>query len=164
MKSIIPWRNKRGTDSGDVALAPISRFRNEFDRLFDRFFRDPWSLAEDWTERGAGWLPSLDVSETDTEITVRAEVPGVKPDDLDVSVTGNVLTLSGEKKSTSESKDENSFHSECFYGSFRRSVTLPTEVDPEKIDARHAQGVLTIRMKKRHPTAARRVKVVSSDK
>ena len=97
--NLIPWRNKErengGTGTSELAAwRPYDEFRTEMDRLFNRFF------SEDlWGDSGAlaRW-PALDVSEDEKSVTVRAEVPGIEPKDLEVSVTGNVLTISGESK------------------------------------------------------------------
>ena len=102
---------------------------------------------EPFSQLGA-WAPQLDISETDKEVTIRAEVAGVDPKDLDVSITGNVLTLSGEKKDETEERGENYFHSERTFGSFRRSVQLPASVDPDSVSADHCNGVLCIHLKK----------------
>ena len=131
--ALIPWRHKRHQNGGS-ALAPLDSFRNEVDRLFDSFFGDPFGLVETGFGATGEWLPTLDVSETENEVTVRAEVPGVKAEDLDVTVSGDMLVLSGEKKETTEKKDKNYWHSESRYGSFRRQVRLPTEVDSENVE------------------------------
>src|SRR5947207_2861712 len=101
--SLIPWKNKRKDGNGSE-LAPLGELRHEMDRLFDNFMRDPWgSMTETFGGRRQ-WLPTIDVAEDDTEVTVRAELPGVDPNDLEVTVTDNVPTLSGEKKERTEKK------------------------------------------------------------
>jgi HSP20 family protein len=145
--SLIPWRNKRHEERGDLRL---TEFRHEVDRLFDTFLREPLG----WGERAWSdfWNPSLDVSEDERSVTVRVEVPGVKPEDISISVTGNTLVLAGEKKESDERKGVGFCHTERRFGSFRRNVMLPPGIDPEKVTANYAHGVLTVRLEKT-PTA-----------
>ncbi len=92
-------------------------------------------------------------------MTVRAELPGIDPKDLDVTVTGNQLVLSGEKKESSEHDGKDFYHSETRYGSFRRMIPLPDGVDTENVDAQYANGVLTLHLKKTAPAAQKRIEV-----
>ena len=154
--SLIPWRNKhQETQRGD--LAPLSEFRREVDRLFDSFLREPFA----WSDWGfsSPWNPSLDVRETDDAVMVRAEVPGVKPDEINISLAGNVLTLSGEKKETEEKQGNGFHHCERRFGAFRRDVTLPPGIDTDTVTADYAQGVLTVKIGKSPEAAARRIPV-----
>ena len=155
--NLIPWRSKR-EDSDRGELAPWDSFRSEFDQFFESFFRDPLGLAE-VSFGTAPWAPSLDVSESEKEVTVRAELPGVKPEDLDISVAGNMLVLAGEKKESSEREAEGFYCAERRFGSFRRAVRLPTEVDADKVTAEYQDGVLTIRLQKSELVQARRIAV-----
>ena len=155
--TLIPWRQKE--QEGGRRLAPVDSFRHEMDRLFDSFFRGPFGLAETGFGPLAEWSPTLDVSENESTVTVRAELPGVKPEDLDVTVTGDTLVLSGEKKESSEKQDKNVWHSESRYGSFRRQVRLPAEVDPDQVEAKYANGVVEIRLTKSQATKAKRIAV-----
>ncbi len=156
--SLIPWRSKQQEPvAGEPS--PLGALRNEIDRLFDSFVREPLGNVE-WPFMAEGkWAPALDVAESESELTIRAEVPGIVPDDLSVTLTGNQLVLSGEKKESTERKDREFYQSESRYGSFRRTVTLPEEVDRENIDAECANGVLTIRLTKIKPTPPKRVTV-----
>lgn len=155
--TLIPWRNKLRERRPDAA--PLAAFRSEFDRLFDSFVREPFGGLE-WpfgSERG--WSPAIDVAESEDEITVRAEVPGLEPQELDVTLSGNHLILAGEKKETSEKKAKDFYHTESRYGAFRRSVPLPQTVDSESVAAECANGVLVIRLKKSPPASVKRVDV-----
>jgi HSP20 family protein len=153
--SLIPWRNKRHETRGE--LAPLTEFRHEVDRLFDSFLREPLG----WSERGWNdlWNPSLDVSEDEKSVTVKVEVPGVKPDDINLSVTGNTLVISGEKKESQERKGDGFYHTERRFGSFRRNVMLPPGVDGDKVTADYAQGVLTVRLEKSPEAMPRKILV-----
>lgn len=156
--NLIPWKNKKQED--DVFdMAPMSGFRSELDRLFDRMLRNPWAGFNGLTESIGAWNPSLDVTETENEVVVRAEVPGVSAGDLDVRVSANTLTLSGEKKDSTEDKREGYYRTERRYGSFRRSIQLPSSVDSEKVSAEHKDGVLTIRLQKSESVQSKRIKV-----
>jgi HSP20 family protein len=145
----------------------LARLRDEMDRTFDRFFSDPWaglSLIEPKALRAEGWLPAMDVSETDSEVTVRAEIPGIAAKDLDIAISGTTLTVSGEKEESEEKKDENYYQCECRYGSFRRVVELPDTIDAEKISAESDNGVLTIHIGKRPGTKTKKVEVKATSK
>ena len=156
--TLIPWKSKsRGTALQEWAPGPmIGRFRTEMDRLFDRFFEEPWAAAEETLPR---WAPSLDVSETDKEISIRAEVPGVAPADLEVTVSNNILTISGHKKEYSEQEGENVYHCERCFGAFHRSIELPAGADADKVAAEERDGVLTVRIPKLASARGRRIPV-----
>lgn len=101
----------------------------------------------------------MDVAETESDIVVKAEVPGLDKDDISLSLQGDILTIRGEKKD--ERKEEKGSYRllERRYGSFQRTVTLPTGVDPEKIEAKFRNGVLTIKMPKTEETRARKIEI-----
>ena len=159
--TLVPWRGKRREDQLEETglSSPIDYFRSEMDRLFDRFFGRETSMPFFGGGPRAGWAPSLDVSEDDTSVTVRAEVPGLDPKDLEITVSGQVLSLAGEKRETSESKGENYFHTERRFGSFRRSVQLPTPVDTDKVSAEHKNGVVIIVLHKQQSAVPKRIPV-----
>lgn len=128
MARLIPWRE---------SAKSLDAFRREMDRLFDRFFdMIPFSEQE--------FVPSVDVSETANEVVVQAEIPGIDPKDLDISLNGRLLTLKGEKKSEHEEKKENYHKIERKYGAFSRTLELPADVDPDKVEANYKDGVLKI--------------------
>lgn len=121
----------------------LARLHGEMDDLFDSFFRGldrPFAGYKAW--------PAIDVAEEEDAILVRAEVPGCKAEDIEISVYGNILTISGEKKLSEEKKEKGYYHVESTYGSFRREVSLPTDVDQAKIDAVCKDGVLSITLPK----------------
>ncbi len=92
--------------------------------------------------------PQIDVTERDGEIRVRAELPGVDEDDIDVSLSGNVLSIRGEKRSETEDRGKDHYRHECYYGSFQRTIPLPCEVERDKVEARFRKGVLTVMLPK----------------
>ncbi|MCX7920320.1 MAG: Hsp20/alpha crystallin family protein [bacterium] len=118
--------------------------RDEMDRLFDNFFARIG-------ERGAfdtSWAPSVDIYETKDAVVIDAELPGIKQNDISVTVSDNVLTIKGEKKQEKEVKEENYHRVERAYGSFSRSFTLPVGVQSDKIKASYKDGVLKITLPK----------------
>jgi len=159
--SLIPWRNKsRSTEIGESdEQSPLQRFRDEIDHTFERFFRDPWSALETGLTAHGAWGPAVDVAESDSEVTVRAEIPGMDPEHLDISIQNNRLILAGEKEEAREGQGQDYAYSECRYGSFRRTIQLPSEVDPDKATATHKNGVLTIRIEKNPSEKPRRIEV-----
>jgi len=105
--------------------------------------------------------PAVDVVDHDTTIEIRAEVPGCEPDDIEITLNGDTLTLSGEKKHSLEKQEKDFYHVESSYGSFRRDVHLSAEVDMEKIDAVCDKGVLTLTCPKQAKAKTFKVKVKS---
>ena len=123
MNSLIPWG-----EHGE-----LTRFRREMDRLFDRFCEGwPFKLPAE----GREWAPSVDMCETAKDVVVKAEIPGMHPKDIDVSVHGDVLTMRGERKREQEEKGESFHRIERSYGVFSRSIRLPAEVDAGKVMGR----------------------------
>jgi HSP20 family protein len=158
--NLVPWKNKSG-ETPEGRLSPLTEFRSEMNRLFDSFLREPLGNLGDSVASWNRWAPALDVSESDTAITVRAEVPGVDPNEIDITVTGDRLTISGEKKETVEKKDRDTYHRESRYGSFSRTLPLPASVDPQHVTATHANGVLTITLQKTPAAQAKKIVVKS---
>jgi HSP20 family protein len=103
-------------------------------------------------EHNGGFSPRIDISEDDKNIFVEAEIPGVKKDELKLTLHDNILTIKGEKKKESEKRDKNYYRSERSYGSFQRSITLPVEVDSNKVDAKFDNGTLILKIEKLQPT------------
>ncbi|MHC5055953.1 MAG: Hsp20/alpha crystallin family protein [Planctomycetota bacterium] len=148
----LPWRRGRKAD----VEHPVTRFRNEMDRMFENYLGG-WLPA---TLSGEGpWGPALDVRETENEVIVDVEIPGLEPADLDVSVTDGRLTVKGEKKLESEETRGDYRLAERSYGSFSRSVSLPAPVEVEKAEAVHKQGVLTITLPKTEKSKAKKIEV-----
>ena len=113
-----------------------------FSRLFDDFFAPFVGTGK--LETAEGMLPSVDIYEKENKIFINAELPGVAKEDIHVDVKGRLLTLSGESKSDNEVKDENNYRRERRYGKFERTFNLAFEIDPEKIEARYENGVLSL--------------------
>ena len=132
--------------------------RNAMDRLFDSAFSgEPW----EW-QPFAHELP-LDVSENQEEYLVKASLPGINPDDLEVTINDRTLTIKGEFKAEETRKDVHYHLRERRYGSFARSITLPTLVKSDAIEARYDAGVLTLRLPKTEEVKAKRISVRSGE-
>jgi HSP20 family protein len=143
---LIPWRPFGGE---------LDSFRREMDRLWERFIGErPFAR-----KNGEQWLPSVDVSETKDSIVVKAELPGTDSKDIDVSISGNVLTIKGEKKEEQEEKDEHRHYVERYHGSFQRSFQLPAEVKTDKIDATFDKGVLKITLPKTEQAKKKEIQI-----
>lgn len=108
-----------------------------------------------------GVTPAFDISETDKEIHVKAELPGMDPNEIEITLTGDLLTIKGEKKEEKEEKGQNFHRRERRYGSFSRSFRLPVEVKADSINAGYKDGVLTVTMPKAEEEKGRRIEVKS---
>jgi HSP20 family protein len=130
--------------------------RNEFDRLFERFFED-WPFG--FSSARGEWMPSVEVFETAKEIVVNAELPGMDPKNIDISLHDGVLTLRGERKREEEEKDGAFHRIERSSGAFSRSIRLPSEVDPDKVKANYKHGILKIKLPKTKEESVKKIEV-----
>ena len=140
-------------------FGPLFQFSDPLDRLFSRFGNSECDSLLTGSQDGVAWLPAVDVIAGEKEIVVRAEVPGVNPDNIEVTVTGRVLTIAGEKQAGAQDNQERVHHAERCFGSFRRVIKLPTDVDKESITASHVNGVLEIRLNKSQSVIPKRIQV-----
>jgi len=132
--------------------------REKMNRMFEDVFT---GRAEEGKDRASStWAPAVDIFETEKELVLTAEIPGVDEKDIEIKIEDNTLSLKGERKFEKETKEENYHRIERSYGSFFRAFALPHTIDPEKIQAAHENGVLKITMPKREERQARRVKIV----
>jgi HSP20 family protein len=130
--------------------------QNDFQRMVRQVFGDvDASLA-------GAFSPALDVEETDNEFTLHIEIPGVKPDEVDVSIEENVLTIAGSRDFYSEKEAEGFRRIERQFGRFHRAVRLPDRVDPDKVSAGYKDGLLTITVPKAESAKPRRIQVESA--
>lgn len=134
--------------------------RTDLDDLFGNLL-DTFSSCDVFPNHGRQLSPALSVRETDDAIAIEAELPGVAPKEIDITVSGQVLTIAGEKKESSEESNDGYYHAERRFGSFCRTVSLPSTVDTDKISAQHDKGVLTIRLAKRPSAVPKRIPVKS---
>lgn len=159
--NLIPWRHKReNSNGGTCETHPLARLRDEMDHAFEQFWRDPWSAnLADVFSYGSGLSLQVNVAESENDVTVTAELPGVAPEDVDISISENVLTIHGEKKHEKEDKKRNYHYVERSYGSFHRSIQLPSSVDPDKVDATYKNGVLKVSLAKHEKAKPKRITV-----
>jgi len=133
----------------------LNQFNNEINRLFARDFDDFPALSN------SQWVPAVDVNETEDTYLIEADVPGISPDDIEVTLERGVLTLKGERQAEKNVEEKGARHIERSYGSFVRRFSLPDTADAENIDARAEQGVLRLTIKKKAESKPRRIEVKS---
>lgn len=161
---------EKGKESKEVAAkkgAEVMPRWGEFDRWFDRLTEDFWRRPFPSLMLGERWplpafplkTPSLDVFEEKDEIVVKADLPGMNKDEIEVTVMENVVTIKGEKKKEEEVKEKDYYRRERSYGSFVRSVELPSEVKSDQIKANFKDGVLEVRMPKTEEAKKKSVSV-----
>lgn len=142
---LMPWR----------PFGTLSSSRRDLDRLWDRLFREAPSMGAATEE----WLPSVDISETRKNFIVKAELPGLEAKDVKVSLSGDLLTIKGEKKKEEEEKDEHHHYIERYSGSFQRSFQLPTSVKADKVEATFEKGVLKITIPKAEEAEKKEIEI-----
>jgi len=147
MSSLVRWE-----PFGNVRV-----LHRHMDRLFDDVLRGPRVLT--WEPAELGF--ALDVYENDDAVVVKAALPGVRPDEVDISVTDDILTIKGETKSEEETKDGSYHRRELRYGAFARSIALPTLVDHEKAEATFENGILTITLPKAEEVKPKSIKIAA---
>ncbi|HWP47186.1 MAG TPA: Hsp20/alpha crystallin family protein [Candidatus Limnocylindrales bacterium] len=133
----------------------LSNVQREMNRIFEEAFGDTGLESLSTRE----WSPAVEVYETKDELVVRAELPGMKQSDIDVSVSDGNLIIRGERKRESEIKEENYYRSEWTYGAFRRSIPLPAGTDPNKIKATYQNGVLEVKLPKPEEAKPKQIKI-----
>jgi HSP20 family protein len=151
MKALMPWR-AAGSNLFD-------RMRDEMDDMFRRTFGPVAEVNGDKFT----WAPSVDVEETDKEIFVKADLPGVDPKDIDITIRDGVLFLRGEKKFEKEEKEKNYHRIERFGGTFYRSIPLPVGANESNVTATTCKGVVTIAIPKKPEVQPKKVTVQAKD-
>jgi len=137
----------------------LGTIQNEMNRLFNTFFDQPAPAG-----RGGApsrrWIPAMDLVETADQYVLRADLPGLSDDDVNIQLEDNVLTISGERKTQHEHQEEEGYYRiERAFGSFARSLTLPEGVDPDRVQAQFDRGVLEIRIPKPEQKKPRQVQI-----
>jgi HSP20 family protein len=141
----------------------LDRLQSEVNRLFEGYNGQPDRAgnAGGLLQGGRVWSPSVDVAENQNEIVLRAEIPGMKQDEIDIELTGDTLTLRGERKFENEERKENFVRVERSYGRFQRSFTLGVPIQNDKVTATYRDGILEIHLPKSEETKPRKVTVSS---
>lgn len=125
---------------------PFSLLRHDMDTLFDEFFRG--FDREPFFGQAERFTPSVDITESDKEIRVSAELPGMDEKDIDITLNHDSLTIKGEKREEQEDKGKDYYRMERSYGSFSRTIPLPAEIETDKVNAHYKKGILTITIPK----------------
>jgi HSP20 family protein len=142
MNSLIRWQHPEL--AAWRSLGGLSGLRDEIDRLFEL----PLSEFTQTSQLLSGWTVALDVYEDANNIYVKAELPGMKKEDIDLSLHDGCLSISGERKSETSHEVAETYRAERFYGRFQRTVTLPTPVAADKVKAQYKDGILTVTLPK----------------
>lgn len=147
-------------------LAPINEMREQIERMFNDFSEE---AGFPMVGKGVGsnlktgnWMPPIEISETDKEVQVCVALPGIKPEDINVDVTGNALVLSGETRRESRQDDKQFHRSEFQYGRFTRRVTLPDYAQGDACTAEYKDGVLEVHIPKSENPMRKRIAVKTS--
>jgi HSP20 family protein len=137
------------------SLHDLDAFRQEMNSLMD------WAFGRGWTDGllESSWTPPVDVEQEADKFRIHVDLPGVQRDEIEITVHGETLTVKGEKKREIESKQDDTYRSERYYGTFSRSLTLPAAVDANKIEASYKDGVLEIVVPKSEEAKPRQIKI-----
>ena len=147
--ALIPW----------IERYPLSELRSDIDTIFDQFFgREKGHEIKPWGTFTFRTL-AVDMEETENEILVKAEMPGLEPKDFQISIDGDTLTIKGEKKEEKAEEKKNYHMIERRYGSFHRSIPLPFEVDNDKVKVSYSKGILEIILPKTKSQKAKRITI-----
>ncbi len=138
-----------------AGLGRLTDLRDEIDRLFEA----PLSELARTTQLLSGWTPPLDMHEDKENVIVQVELPGMKKEDIDISLHDGSLSISGEKRTEETHKDSDVYRSERFVGRFQRTLTLPVSVAADKVKAQYKDGILTVTMPKTEEAKPKQIDV-----
>jgi len=155
MNSLARWYRP---ELGWTGFGRLSSLRDEIDRLFEA----PLAGLARSSQLLSGWTPAFDVYEDKDYMYVRAELPGMKKEDIDLSLHNGSLSISGERKSEEKSKDAEVYRAERFFGRFQRTITLPTSVAADKIKAQYKDGILSVTLPKAEEAKPKHIDVTVS--
>ena len=157
---------ERGKPEKALAAWQPTREMEEMGRRFEDVFGRPFlpGLWRLFPSEEMVWAPAIDVLEKEDEFLVKVELPGVKEEDVNVTVAGDTLTIEGEKKAESEVKKKGYYYTETSYGSFSRAITIPSTVDASKIEANYDKGVLEINLPKAPEVKPKKITVATKKK
>jgi HSP20 family protein len=155
----VPWRNKTEKDGGLRPSTALQRLQREMDEMFGVFFNT--DIGEPFGLSTRGFGPKVDLTESDHDVIVNMDLPGIDPKQLEINVHGNVLSIRGERKSDREEKGRDFHFVERQYGSFQRDIPLPTVVENSNVAANYKNGVLTITLPKDPVARPRKIAIKS---
>jgi HSP20 family protein len=141
-----------------VRWYPFTDLRTTMDRLFDEGFSRPWRLLPN--EPAEAGFP-IEVSETESDVEFKAALPGIKPEDVEITVANDVLTVKGHSQTVTEDKKRDFYRREIRYGAFHRSFSLPVSVDADKAEAKYENGMLHLRLPKAEALRPKQIKVAT---
>lgn len=144
--SLIPWRKP-------ASPAPFGSFQQEMNRLFEDFFGNSLTMPA-----GGTWMPAISISDSPNTYTLRAELPGMSPDDVKINITHNLVVIEGERKEEKKEQNEQLLRHELNYGSFMRQIAMPTEINPDHSEATMDKGILTLKLPKVASSKSRTIK------
>ncbi len=151
--ALIKWRRREVWDP----FRYLAELQEDMNRLFDlSLARLPREAIE---SAGGEWMPSVDIIDDKDKIRIKADLPGVDKNDVEINIEDGVLTIRGERKEEKEEKDKNYYRRECFYGTFERSIALPAEVEVDKAEANYKDGVLEIVLPKKEESKPKQIKL-----
>jgi HSP20 family protein len=143
-----------------VRRHPFSDMRTTMDRLFDEGFSRPWRLISS-TEYNAGF--PVELSESEGDIEVRAALPGIRPEEVEITVANDVLSIKADHKAETEESKREYYRKEIRYGAFHRAFNLPVSVDADKAEARYENGMLHLRLPKAEALRPKQIKVTAHE-
>jgi HSP20 family protein len=152
MKSLTPWRPRR----------ELERMEHRMRDLFDRFRDEGFFGAWDWDRpfrKMEGWEPAIESHVENGNLVVKADLPGIDPKEISISVTGNQLTIEGERKEEEKKEEKDYVYRELSYGKFSRTMELPAGVDADKVKAEYKDGVLKVTMPAPKEIAAKKIQI-----
>lgn len=152
--AIVPWRPK---EEWWEQFMDLERIQNEMNRLFNLSLsrggeRDTWLLDRVWG-------PAVDIYDSKDNVLVKADIPGLSKEDIDVTVDGDTLVIKGEKKQEKEVKEKEYIRTERFYGNFHRAIRLPSEIQADKVEATYKNGVLELVLPKSEKAKPKQIKL-----
>ena len=150
MFDILPWKRNKNS--------PAKELSREFEDVYDRFF-EPDFMPSSYIFSEEKWGPKLDISEGRKAIIVKAEIPGIEAQDFDISIDSRLLTIKGEKKQEQKEEEETYYRVERSYGYFNRTIQLPADVNPDKVDATYKRGILKIKLRKSKENESKQIKI-----
>ena len=155
IKNLIPFGKKNIEVRRDDS--PFAMMQREMNKMLDSFHRN-WD-ATMFPQLTASFMPRLDITEEEKTFTVTAELPGMNEKDIELSISGDALSIKGEKKEEKDDKSKNYYYSERSYGSFMRTIPLPRQIEVDKVSANFQKGVLTITLPKSSEAVATSKKI-----
>lgn len=159
IRDLAPWWGSKETEERQGESNPLFRMHRDMDRMFDRLFKDV-DFGPRWGVTAEGRLiPDMDVVETDKELEVTLDLPGLDEKDLDVNLTDGVLAIKGEKETEKEEKGKEYIRTERRHGAYYRAFRLPFEVDESKVTAQFTKGVLTVHLPKTESAQKKAMKI-----